>query len=287
MRLQQHITSTNPSSTISCLNLENFKLETECAIPAPPQTFGNYTLSRVGNCLYVIGTINCNFDLGPGVELELSSEDFLQMMNVCMLDLNPCCDTNGALPALQWQMLPFDYEFVRNGLQPKQFHSATVIGTRIYLIDGSLPDESCTADILYCDTITCTFSKVELSADSDSFVPRSGHSAVSPDQQSIYVFGGRSKYPHAVNGMAYRHLNDLWVFDTVCSRWKMLHDSTTEDISKYYTDFEPFEDFQRMMNLPHPNRPYPVEFLQEIYTSMIMSSAYIPELDASSSNEEE
>jgi hypothetical protein len=119
-------------------------------------------------------------------------------------------------------------------LRPRVWHSATVVGNRIYIIGGRDMHLRYFGDVTYFDTEKEVFVRVKLAPKSPKLPPRAAHGAVCPDDRHIYVFGGRYKYPTvAANGLTHRHYNDLWVFDTRYNSWKLLIDPPEADPSKY------------------------------------------------------
>lgn len=120
-------------------------------------------------------------------------------------------------------------------LRPRVWHSATVVGTRIYIIGGRDIRLRYFGDVTYFDTVTETFHRVQFPEGARTLPPRAAHGAVCPDGRHIYVFGGRYKHPNpAMNrGLTHRHYNDLWVFDTRNENWKRLINPPEGDPEKY------------------------------------------------------
>ena len=118
-------------------------------------------------------------------------------------------------------------------LKPRVWHSATVVGTRIYILAGRDMHLRYFGDVTYFDTISERFARVKLAPYSPKLPPRAAHGAVCPDDRHIYIFGGRYKYPTPHKGLTHKHYNDVWVFDTRRNTWKLLINPPETDPSKY------------------------------------------------------
>jgi hypothetical protein len=118
-------------------------------------------------------------------------------------------------------------------LRPRVWHSATVVGTRIYIMGGRDMRLRYFNDVTCFDTATEEFVRISIPPECPKPPPRAAHGAVCPDNRHIYIFGGRYKYPTPVNGLTHRHYNDVWVFDTRNNSWKCLIDPPEGDTEKY------------------------------------------------------
>lgn len=120
---------------------------------------------------------------------------------------------------------------IKTSFEPRIWHSATVVGNRIYIIGGRNTFLTYFNDVHYYDTTLHLFTKVVIDPQSDEFTARAAHGAVCPDGRHIYVFGGRCRY----QANQYLNYNDLFVFDTETSRWSKLQPRPSTKITTTMT----------------------------------------------------